>query len=155
MPPHKDAVQAAETSRPLVSMPTGGLLVIPEAECRTLLASTDLGRIVISLEALPVAFPVNFRIIDDAIVFRTGSGTKLRAAVDNRVVGFQVDRVDRDGASGWSVLVHGTASVVSDPDRIAALDRHDIRSLSPEPLLFYVRISIDRVSGRRIAPCAE
>jgi hypothetical protein len=49
------------------SEPTAGLLVIPDAECRSLLASTDLGRIATSLQALPVAFSVNYRLIDDVM----------------------------------------------------------------------------------------
>jgi hypothetical protein len=44
---------------------------------------------------MPVAFPVNYRLLGDVIVFRTGPGTKLRAALDQRVVGFQVDRIER------------------------------------------------------------
>jgi nitroimidazol reductase NimA-like FMN-containing flavoprotein (pyridoxamine 5'-phosphate oxidase superfamily) len=119
-------------------------------ECRALLATAQIGRVVLSIDALPAALPVNYRLIDDAIVFRTAPGTKLTAALRHTVVGLGVDEIDRATRSGWSVLVVGTSDVVSDPPEIARLDRAGLRSWAPISAPRYVRISIQRISGRRL-----
>jgi len=88
--------------------------------------------------------------LDGDIVFRTGAGTKLDAALHNSVVAFEVDDVDPLYHGGWSVLVVGIADEVRDPaslQRAMALplapwapgDRHHVVALRPE-----------FVSGRRI-----
>ena len=119
-------------------------------ECHALLATAQIGRVVLSIDALPAALPVNPRLIDDAIVFRTGPGTKLTAALRHTVVGFEVDEIDPPTRSGWSVLVVGTSDVVSDPTEIARLDRAGLHSWAPISAPHYVRISIQRISGRRL-----
>jgi nitroimidazol reductase NimA-like FMN-containing flavoprotein (pyridoxamine 5'-phosphate oxidase superfamily) len=130
--------------------------VLTDARCRALLRSVEVGRLLLSLDAMPVAFPVNYRLVDDdTLVFRTGQGTKLSRALDRRLVGFEIDQVDSDAASGWSVLVLGIASDVSDPDEVARLRDLDIRSFSREELPYFVTIEIHRVSGRHVGPDAS
>jgi nitroimidazol reductase NimA-like FMN-containing flavoprotein (pyridoxamine 5'-phosphate oxidase superfamily) len=133
-----------------VPMPTAELLILSENECRELLGSVEIGRVVTSVEALPAAFPVNFRVVDSKVVFRTRAGAKLDAALNHTVVGFEVDDVDEAGGSAWSVLVIGRSEVVTDPATVAELDRHDIRSWAGAELPHYVLISIDRLTGRRV-----
>ena len=67
---------------------SAGLSTLSEQESRHLLAVSDIGRIVVSIGELPAALPVNYRVIDDEIVFRTAAGTKLTAAVDETIVAF-------------------------------------------------------------------
>jgi nitroimidazol reductase NimA-like FMN-containing flavoprotein (pyridoxamine 5'-phosphate oxidase superfamily) len=131
-------------------LPTTGLEVLDRAECMQLLASTNLGRVILSVGALPAAFPVNYRVRGAAIIFRTGPGTKVTRALDSNVVGFEVDSVDARTGAGWSVLVIGSATIVSDPDEIDALEQWGIPSLAGDQLPLFVRISVDQVSGRRI-----
>ena len=121
-----------------------------EQECRHLLAVSDIGRVVVSVGALPAALPVNYRVIDDEIVFRTAAGTKLTAAVDETVVAFEVDDIDGAAGSGWSVLVVGTSRVITDPAQIADLERAEIRSWVRPERPYYVAIEINRISGRRL-----
>lgn len=124
---------------------------ISDDECRELLAGGEVGRVIVSIDALPAAFPVNYRLIDDVIVFRTAPGTKLTAALHHTVVGFEVDDFDPATRSGWSVLVVGTSQVVSDPVEIARLDRAGLLSWAPLPAPRYVQIGIQRISGRRLS----
>jgi len=128
----------------------GSLSIIPEAECRHLLGGAEIGRVVVSVGALPAALPVTYRVIGDTIVFRTAPGSKLTAAVDKTVVGFEVDELDPLSRSGWSVLVVGTSQVVSDPGEIADLDEIGVHSWLAVAPPHYVKIHIDRISGRRL-----
>lgn len=131
-------------------LPIIRLEVLSTDECRRLLEMTTIGRIVLSLDALPCAFPVYYRLHDNGIVFRTGPGTKLTRALDDRIVGFEIDSVDLARGSGWSVLVIGSASLVHDRDEIAMLNELGVRSLAGDRLPHFVRISIEKISGRRI-----
>ena len=129
---------------------SAGLSTLSEQECRHLLAVSDIGRVVVSVGALPAALPVNYRVIDDEIVFRTAPGTKLTAAVDQTVVAFEVDDIDGAVGLGWSVLVVGKSRVVTDPAQIADLERAEIRSWVRIEQPYYVAIQIGRISGRRL-----
>ena len=129
-----------------------GLELLDEAECLELMASVHIGRVAVTMGALPAVFPVNFEMRDGDIYFRTGSGTKMRAAVEKAVVGFEVDRFDDEARTGWSVLVVGETETVSPLDptflEVAAHpwargDRHNL-----------VRIRPELISGRRLVPPA-
>ena len=87
-------------------------------ECLTLLSQAGIGRVGVSLGGPPEIFPVHFCLIDDAIVFRTGEGTKLHAASRGVVVAFEVDEFEIDARCGWSVLVVGRSRRVIHPAEI-------------------------------------
>ena len=127
-----------------------GLEVLDRAECLRLLGTATLGRIGISSGALPVILPVNFRLVDDTIVFRTASGTKLDAATRGAVVAFEVDAMDPFEHTGWSVMVTGVASRVTDPAALAAVHRERVARWAPFGDDCVVAVSTDIVSGRRI-----
>lgn len=123
---------------------------IPLAECLALLATEELGRLVVVVDGRPLVFPVNYVLDGDTVVFRTAAGTKLDA-VRRSFVAFEVDRAPTSG-SGWSVVVEGWAHEVTSADapglreRLAALplfpvaggDRHR-----------YVRIVPAGITGSR------
>jgi nitroimidazol reductase NimA-like FMN-containing flavoprotein (pyridoxamine 5'-phosphate oxidase superfamily) len=126
-----------------------GLEVLTDDECRGLLAGGRLGRIAISQGAVPVVLPVNFVMVGTDVMFFTGPGLKLRAAVEKRLVSFQVDNIDVEHHMGWSVLVVGPMSTADPGDRPRAEalglypwvagDRHNL-----------VRIRPELITGRRI-----
>lgn len=127
-----------------------GLEILREEDCMRLLAASSLGRIGVTISALPAIFPVNFQLVDGSVVFRTGHGTKLSAATDGSVVAFECDGSDPSTGSGWSVLALGTAEWVSDPEDASRLDQLGIRPWAGGRRDAYVRIPIRFVSGRRI-----
>ncbi len=129
-----------------------GLWVLTETESRALLAGAGIGRVVVSMKALPAALPVNYQLIGREIYFRTAAGTKLAAAVNQTVVAFEVDDFNAGGSSGWSVLVVGTARLVTDPAERALLDAAGINSWGATGGAHYVAIGIDRITGRRLWP---
>lgn len=132
-----------------------GLEPIAPAECLRLLAGEDFGRLGVVLGGIPEIFPLNYVLDGDgAIVFRTGAGTKLSGALAAPVV-FEVDRLDREAGSGWSVVVHGRADRVP-PERAAAL-RGAMASLAVQPRggadkPYLLRVVPYAMSGRRVRP---
>lgn len=132
-----------------------GLIVLSRGQCLRLLRRCRIGRVVVSVGALPAAFPVNFAVLDDDIVFRSSPGTKLSAALEESVVGFEVDRIDPFFECGWSVLVQGTSSVIVDPDELQRARRLPLRPWAPGERRHYVRVRSELVSGRRFLPRAH
>ena len=127
-----------------------GLEVLGHDECLRLLRSAPVGRIGVSSQALPVVLPVNFAVDDGRVVIRTNPGTKLDAAVRNAVVAFEVDHYETLGHEGWSVLVVGRASEVTDPDDLERVKRLPLRAWAVGSADRFVAITMDIVSGRRV-----
>ncbi|ROO27261.1 DNA-binding protein [Salinisphaera orenii MK-B5] len=116
--------------------------------CRQLLGSHSIGRLAFNADPSPEVLPVNYT-VHDAILFRTGEGAKHDAAVSRRAATFEVDGSDAARRSGWSVMVHGTLDIVE----VSA----DALQMLPQPLPggsrdYLVRLTVERISGRRIPP---
>ena len=126
------------------------LQILREEECLGLLGTGTLGRIGVTMGALPAIFPVNYGLVDGAIFFYTGDGVKLRAALEGAVVAFEVDHIDGAGRTGWSVMVIGLAEEVHDAWELAAVGRLDLRPLAGGDRNHVVRIRPQFVSGRRV-----
>lgn len=129
-----------------------GLIELSRDECLRLLGTAHVGRVGLSMRALPVVLPVNFVLDGESVVFRTGAGTKQQAAVSNTVVAFEVDHVNPLYHSGWSVLITGVATLVTDPQELARLATLPIQPWAPDGRGNYVRIHADHISGRRLRP---
>jgi len=128
-----------------------GLETLDRSECLKLLATAPVGRIGVTIRALPTILPVNFAVVGDSIVFRTVPGTKLDAATRRAVVAFEADSYAPDRSSGWSVVVQGVCSDVADAAERAALAATPIRAWAFDEGVAdrFVRIDISFVSGRR------
>lgn len=127
-----------------------GLEILSPEQCHDLLRRNDVGRIAVTVAALPAIFPVNYAILDGDIVFRTGEGTKLRAAVERAVVAFQIDHYDRSIDSGWSVMAVGLAEEITEPDELDRAQRLGLRPFAAGDRSHYIRIRPEFLSGRRI-----
>ena len=77
-----------------------------------------MGRIAVPTVSGPVVVPVNYSVVEGAIVFRTEPGS-TRSQASCRQVAFEVDRIDDAFISGWSVLIRGHARTVTVPTRCA------------------------------------
>ena len=126
------------------------LEVLPEEDCLDLLRAMSVGRIGLSMGALPVVLPVNYVLDSGRVIIRTGFGTKLSAAIRNAVVCFEVDQIDGADETGWSVLVTGTARELQGAEASHAATL-PLRPWSPQAGDHLVAIGIELISGRRIA----
>jgi uncharacterized protein len=127
-----------------------GLEVLGRDTCLRLLATATLGRVGVSIDALPRVLPVNFRFDGRQILIRTGMGTKLDAAANDAVVAFEVDEIDPVAHTGWSVMVTGMARELTDPDELAAAQTPQLARWASGDDHRVIAISTELVSGRRI-----
>lgn len=128
-----------------------GLEILGRDEARDLVAAVPVGRVAFCDDSGPTVLPVNHLVDAWAVVFRTGYGSKLLAAVDGRRVAFEADGFDAHARTGWSVVVRGRAEHVTDAamiDRLEALDLRTWADAAERPR--WVRIGMEDVSGRRI-----
>ena len=131
---------------------TPGCHFLSRNESLNLLALEQVGRIGISIGALPAVLPVNFALDHGYIVIRTVRGSKLDAAVASSVVAFEVDHFDEDGRSGWSVMVQGRSAEVEDQADLARVRELPLRSWAlGDAADRYVQIEMAKVSGLRFS----
>ncbi len=100
----------------------------------------------------PLAVPVNYAMAGHDIVFRVEGGAK-RAAMEQTMLAFEVDHVDEDARSGWSVLVRGVGAEI-EMERVPALLR-EMEGQFPAPWAVgihnvWLRIVPRTVTGRRL-----
>ncbi|WP_460350006.1 pyridoxamine 5'-phosphate oxidase family protein [Actinoallomurus acanthiterrae] len=94
--------------------------------------------------------PVNFVLDGEVVVFRTAEGGKLSAVWQGRPLSFETDEVEPGLRTGWSVLVRGTAEVVTDAATIDDLERLPLAPWSSTPKPYFVRLRAAEITGRRL-----
>ena len=127
---------------------------IPEWESLELLGRETVGRLCIIEHGYPLAFPVNYRVMSSVegsrIVFRTVPQAAL--ARYEGLSSLEVDHVDHDRRSAWSVIVRGTLSRV--------LGQHELPDTYPlvtEGRDQWMVLHSSAISGRRFVskPAAD
>ncbi|GAA2245841.1 pyridoxamine 5'-phosphate oxidase family protein [Streptomyces indiaensis] len=120
-------------------------------ECLRLLAKVPVGRVVYTRQALPAVLPVNFSLDADAsVLVCTSPGSDLVRAIDGVVIAFEADEFDAATRSGWSVVVTGRATEVTDPAEHERLLQSGPSSWMPLHDAVFVRIESEMVTGREL-----
>jgi nitroimidazol reductase NimA-like FMN-containing flavoprotein (pyridoxamine 5'-phosphate oxidase superfamily) len=128
---------------------SGQLQVLTRDECLALLPTVPVGRLVYTHHALPAVVPVNFVVDGNEILVRTGYGSSLAAAVRQSVVAFQVDDIDRELETGWSITVTGPAREETDDRELARLSALPLRPWAAGVRDHFLKIGVELVHGRR------
>jgi len=120
-------------------------------ECERLLRSGVVGRAAVGTPSGPHIVPVNYSVVDDMIVFRTTPYSVLGTYGLNAQMAFEVDSVDHEYWSGWSVLARGRSEPVADADEVQRINR----SWAPHPWAsgqrnLYVALPWAELTGRRL-----
>jgi hypothetical protein len=59
-----------------VTLDSAGFEILDQAECLSLLSKATLGRVAVTIGALPAIFPVNFCMVAGQVVFCSGEGAR-------------------------------------------------------------------------------
>jgi len=127
------------------------LEALPREESLRLLGSTSLGRVVFTQFALPAIRPVNHIVEGDTIIIRTHLGSAVDSAVDGTgtVVAYEADMIDPDDHLGWSVIVIGRASRVTNSGEVTRY-REVLQPWVFGPKDDVIMITADIVDGFRL-----
>lgn len=86
---------------------------LSESACWELLRTTTVGRLAGWVDDHPDVFPLNYAVDHGTVVFRSGAGTKLSAALSDKPVALEADGYDTGTAEAWSVVLRGNAEEIS------------------------------------------
>jgi nitroimidazol reductase NimA-like FMN-containing flavoprotein (pyridoxamine 5'-phosphate oxidase superfamily) len=126
---------------------------LSQAQCETLLRAGVVGRLALSTPGGPHVIPINYSVVDDAIIVRTSPYSLLGTYARGSTVAFEIDQFDHEYHRGWSVVARGRVEFVTDE---AELDH--IRSVwQPHPWAsgnreLHMRLRWDELTGRRLGP---
>jgi uncharacterized protein len=122
-------------------------------ECRRLLATTSLGRLAVNVPGWPpVIRPVNY-VFDqssESVVFRSAQGSKFTALLLSGRAAFEIDGLEPEDETGWSVIVVGAVEEITNAAEVSRLERLGLRPWAPGAKPHWLRIRSTVVSGRRI-----
>ncbi|MFD0274228.1 helix-turn-helix domain-containing protein [Kitasatospora sp. NPDC127111] len=126
------------------------LAELDPSECWAKLSPGGIGRVALSTPDGPMALPVNYRVLDGTVLYRTAEDSVLARVAGHRVA-FEVDQLDEALSTGWSILLTGTAEQVTGPE---AVQRFEKRA-DPHPWAgghrdTWIRIRPTSVTGRVI-----
>ena len=122
-------------------------------ECEALLRHGTAGRAALSTPTGPHIVPVNYFVLDDAIIVRTSPYSMLGTYARDSMLAFEIDHVDPDLERGWSVQARGRVSVITDSATLESLRA----AAMPRPLVggvrsLYLRMRWTELSGRQVGP---
>lgn len=121
------------------------------SECEALLRAGVTGRVALSTPGGPQILPVNYSVVDGAIIVRTSPYSLLGTYGRDTTLAFEIDYFDHPNQRGWSVVARGRADIVQDPTELAR-----IRSVwEPQPWAsgvrsLFVRLRWNELSGRQL-----
>ncbi len=126
-----------------------GMEELSAAECWRLLRTHEVGRLAVSITDHPDIFPINYVVDGEGVVFRTGPGTKLAAAVLGKGVAFEIDGYDPIAGEAWSVVAKGRARQIEHMIEYFQADELPLFPWHASPKPDIVRIEPGDVTGRR------
>ena len=131
---------------------------LTEQECLTLIAGGGIGRIAYAGRYGQTVLPVNYELLDNTIVFRTGEDSPLEEDLQTGIrhaefqVAFEIDEINVAEKDGWSVLIQGPAHHIDSDAERAAARQTGVQPWSGGAKEHSIRIVPTRITGRRIHP---
>jgi len=126
-------------------------LKLTDDESWELLSRVQLGRVVFTVQAMPAIRPVNHLVDNRAIIIRSHPGAAIvaHASTDGAVVCYEADNLDPYRHTGWSVIVTGTARLVSDGAAVARYARL-LEPWADGQMDHVIRITPEIITGVRL-----
>lgn len=128
----------------------GSVTKLDVGECLDLLETASIGRVAFNDEAGPIVLPVNYAVDQGSVVFRSTFGAKLAGAEQHSIASFQVDAMDQDSGTGWSVLVRGRLAEVVRGEDLDRLADSGLEALAGGDQTHWIRVQSASITGRRV-----
>lgn len=129
-------------------MTTHNVATLLAYDCWSLLAEAEIARVAWQGGDGIALVPVNYTVGEGAIWFRVDPESALARECDGQQVVVEVDRVDAESRTAWSVVVVGIAHMVDEIDVPDTLI--EMRVWPGGPRRRFVRVEPDRLTGRRL-----
>jgi nitroimidazol reductase NimA-like FMN-containing flavoprotein (pyridoxamine 5'-phosphate oxidase superfamily) len=129
---------------------------LDEAECLRLISPGGIGRLAFTGRYGLTVLPVNYKLHDGSIMFRTSQGSPtdedLRTGIAHAEyeVAFEIDEIDPATEAGWSVLIQGSAHHMATEAERAAARASGVEPWAGGSREHAIRITPTRITGRRL-----
>jgi nitroimidazol reductase NimA-like FMN-containing flavoprotein (pyridoxamine 5'-phosphate oxidase superfamily) len=129
---------------------------LDEAECLRLIGTGGVGRLAYNGRYGPTVLPVNYKLHEGSIVFRTAQDSAmdedLRTGIAHAEykVAFEIDEINPEAREGWSVLVQGSAHHVDTEAERASVVHAGVEPWPEGEREHFIRVTPSRITGRRI-----
>lgn len=121
------------------------------SECQALLRAGVVGRVAVVASDGPCIIPVNYSVVDGAILIRTSPDTLLGTHGLGVMVAFEIDHVDHTYQRGCSVVARGRTEAVEDPAEVAHINSvWEPRPWASGTRSLLLRLPMTRLSGRQL-----
>lgn len=129
---------------------------LDETQSMRLIGTSGVGRLAYRGRYGPTVLPVNYRLHEGSIVFRTGQDSSteedLRTGIAHAEyeVAFEIDQIDDEAREGWSVLIQGSAHHVDSEAEQASVAAAGVEPWPEGEREHFIRIYPTRITGRRV-----
>lgn len=127
------------------------LTTIDRDQCEALLQGGGIGRVAFRASEQLVVFPVNFRVLDGDVIFRSENDGSVGHLAPDEPVSFEIDHIDDAMSEGWSVLATGTVHVIVEPDELRRAQALGIEPWAGGDRHTYFRLGVTALTGRLIS----
>jgi nitroimidazol reductase NimA-like FMN-containing flavoprotein (pyridoxamine 5'-phosphate oxidase superfamily) len=125
-------------------------------ECERLLRAGMIGRVAITAPSGPHLVPVNYSVVGDTVVLATTPYSVLGTHGPQAQAVFEIDDVDYERHSGWSVTASGRLRVEQDPEELALIHAQwEPRPWPEGSRSLVLRLDLRAVTGRRVGGGSE
>lgn len=125
---------------------------LSEAECKELLTQHSAGRVGFMAPDGPQILPVTYQYRNDSVIFRTSPVGALSGLVRRTSVAFEIDGLDEQGKSGWSVLVLGFAEAMAHNYLLTSAWETGPVPWADGIRNLFIEIKPRKISGRSVRP---
>jgi hypothetical protein len=140
-----------------VSRGSSGRCVVAEvrelswSECEALLRAGVAGRVAVTTPGGPHIAPVNYSVIDGAVVFQTSRHGTLGTYGADAMLAFEVDQFDHERQRGWSVVARGRSTSVEAPEELNRIRRGwEPKPWASGPRALCLRLRWTELTGRQL-----
>jgi uncharacterized protein len=129
---------------------TSNFVELSRPECEKLLAEHSVGRVALNAPAGPQILPVTYGFYANTIVFRTSPYGVLSSLERHTRVAFEIDNIDENQQSGWSVLVQGSAERVTQQYTLSTLWKEGPVPWASGTRNLFIAITPESITGRAV-----
>ncbi|WP_067429776.1 pyridoxamine 5'-phosphate oxidase family protein [Nocardioides jensenii] len=124
---------------------------LSQQECLQLLSHEEVARVAVCTPTGPHIVPVNYVVVDDAIVFRTAPYSVLGTVGWSSPLALEVDHLDHELRRGWSVVATGHGETITDPDALSTIaGLADLQPWAGGSRHLYIRLPWVSLTGRSV-----
>lgn len=132
--------------------PQPSFSAITPARCADLLSTQSVGRVAWQAPDGLQILPVSYVFSDGRIVFRTSPDSVLSDLSSLSDVVFEVDEIDQRTHRGWSVVAHGQAQAVAEPQQLnRLLTDAGVVPWAPGDRKMLIQITPAKMTGRTVS----